>query len=317
MTQHQATDESGEAIDFREIFNRLWQGRTTIALTCAVSLVLGVLYLHVAIYTYTASLVLVPTQTQGQNGISSQLGSLSSLVGIDFSNPQNVSPFTLYPDVMNSRVVGETFAARYPDLMHELFVDQWDDSRKSWRHPEGFMHDAIAAVKSIAGYPPQSWAPPSGADVQDVISKRVKTEIDNKKPIITVTFSHRDPLFARRFLQALHESTDLVLRRQTLDRSTKYSHYLEQELKKEHQADLRQVLISSFSQQEMLMMMSSSSTPFAAQPIGGAVSSMRPTSPKPIFVLLAAIAFGLFCGGSWEYFGLPRPRALFLRLIGR
>lgn len=317
MTQHRTAVEDGEAIDFREIFLRLWQGRVTIALASAISLAFGVLYLHSTPYTYTASLVLVPTQAQGQNSIGNQLGNLGSLVGIDISSSENVSPFMLYPDVMKSRVVGEAFAARYPDLMHELFNDQWDDSSKSWRQPESFLRDAIATAKSMAGYPPQSWAPPAGADVQDVISKQVLAETDKRKPILTVTFSHADPLFARRFLDALNQSTDQVLRRQTLDRSTKYSGYLEQELQKEQQAELRQVLIRSFNQQEMLVMMSSSDTPFAAQPIGGAASSMRPTNPKPVIILLAAIAFGFIFGGAWVYLGLRGPRAWFLRLIDR
>lgn len=317
MKQYGTISEGEERVDIQAILIRLWQGRATIALTCAVSLALGVLYLHTATYKYTASLVLVPPQSQGQSGAGSQLGSLGALVGLGISNSDNVSPFTLYPDVMNSRVVGDRFAARYPDLLHELFDGQWDDSSKNWRHPEGFLHDTIAAAKDMAGYPPQSWSPPGGADVQDVISKQVQASVDPKKPILTVTFNHRDPSFARRFLGALHETTDQVLRHQTLDRSTKYSHYLEQELKKEQQQELRQVLINSFNQQEMLMMMSSSDTPFAAQPIGGAVSSIRPTTPKPFIVLLAALAFGLFCGGAWEYFGLPRIGALFRRLIGR
>jgi len=134
-----------------------------------------------------------------------------------------------------------------------------------------------------------------------VLSTRVRVDLDRKKPIITVTFNHRDPVFARRFLQALHESTDLVLRRQTLDRSTKYARYLEEELRKEQQAELRQVLTNTFSQQEVWIMMSSSNTPFAAQPVGDAVSSIRPTSPNPLVILLAMTVVGLICGSTLAY----------------
>lgn len=297
----QKQDESGQFIDLYAIFVSLRKGWKTIAIAWVVSLLLGVLYLHITTYNYTATLLLVPTQGQNQNNIGSQLGSLSSLVGLDFLSSQNVSPFTLYPDVMKTRVVSDTFAARYPDLMHELFEDQWDSDRDVWRAPEGVMYKIVAWSKGVLGYPPRPWAPPNGGDVERVLSTRVRVDLDRKKPILTVTFSHRDPVFARRFLQALHESTDLVLRRQTLDRSTKYARYLEQELRKEQQAELRQVLTNTFSQQEVWIMMSSSDTPFAAQPVGGAVSSTRPTSPNPIIILLAMTMLGLLCGSTLAY----------------
>ena len=308
------SDGVGEGfVDFQAIFASLRRGWLAIVLGGAISFLLGVLYLHVVTYTYTATLVLVPTQNQNQGGLGSQLGSLGSLVGLDIGNTQNVSPFILYPDVMKTRAASDVFAARYPNLMHELFDTQWDSSSNSWRAPAGTVHEIAAAVKDMLGYPPQQWIPPDGADVAVVLSTRVKIDLDRKKPILTVTFDHSDPVFARRFLQALHESTDLILRRQTLDRSTKYSHYLEQELKNEQQTELRQVLINSFNQQEMLVMMSSSDAPFAAQAVGGPISSMRPTNPRPLIVLLAAIIAGLFCGCIWSYFrGRRRSRALSL-----
>lgn len=309
QVQGQSDDVSPGVVDFHAIFVHIRRGWLAIMLACAVAFLLGVLYLHVARYTYTASLVLVPTQNQNQGGLGSQLGNLSSLVGLDLGSSQNVSPFILYPDVMKTRAVSDVFAARYPDLMHELFDDQWDSGNQSWKPPSGIVHEVAAVVKDMLGYPPQSWAPPSGADVEGVLSTQVQIDVDRKKPILTVIFNHRDPAFARRFLQALHESTDLVLRRQTLDRSRKYSRYLEQELKNEQQSELRQVLINSFNQQEMLVMMSSSDAPFAAQPVGGAVSSVRPTNPKPVIVLLAAIIIGLVCGCIWGYYGRPRSCA--------
>lgn len=309
--EHRYADSAGEAgIDLGAIVVDLWRGRLTIMLFAAVFLFLGIVYLHVAAYSYTATLVVVPTQGQSQSGGGSQLGNLASLAGIDLSASQNVSPFALYPDAMKTRIVSDTFVANYPDLTHELFADQWDSAAGRWHEPDGLVHGMAGAVKKMLGYPPQRWMPPSGGDVQQAVSDRVLTLLDSKKPVLTVTFNDRDPVFARRFLQAMHESTDLVLRRQTLERSKKYARYLEQELQKVQLTEVRQVLTNSLSQQETLIMMSNSDTPFAAQPVGGAVSSLRPTSPRPAVVLLAAVLAGLVLGGTWSYFRWPMFRRL-------
>jgi len=309
--EHQYGDGAQEdGIGLQAIIARLWQGWRVILLFGAAFFLLGVLYLHLANYTYTATLVVVPTQGQNQSGGTGQLGSLASLAGIDIGGSQNVSPFTLYPDVMKTRIVSDTFVAKYPGLMHQLFADQWDAATDSWKDTGGLLHQVASMVKGILGYPPRPWMPPGAGDVQQVVTDKVQALLDSKKPVLTITFNHRDPVFARNFLQALHESADQVLRRQTLDRSTKYAHYLEQELQKVQLAEVRQVLTNSLSQQETLVMMSNSNTPFAAQPVGNAISSMRPTNPRPVSILLAALLAGFFCGGAWAYFGLPMPRRL-------
>lgn len=301
-------------IDLGAIAGRIWRGRLLVGLCSALFLVLAVFYLHFATYKYTATLLLVPTQGQNQTGSGSgQLSGLASLAGIDLGGSQNVSPFTLYPEIMKARIVADNFAARYPGLMHRLFPTQWNPATRQWRDPGGSLHVFAGFVKSILGFPPRPWAAPSGADVQELIRTRVQATPDSKKPILTVTFEDKDADLARQFLTALHESTDRVLREETLDRSTKYAHYLGNQLLSVQQTDLRQVLTNSLSQQETLLMMSNSDTPFAAQPVGDSVSSQRPTSPNPAMVLLAAMIMGAILGSARAYFA-PSSGDLWRRL---
>lgn len=305
MSSEYSTSEAQarDFIDLGAIAGRIWRGRILVGMSCVGCLLLAITYLHFASYKYTATLLLVPTQGQSQSGAGGQLGGLASLAGLDLSGSQNVSPFALYPEVMKARIVADTFAARHPDVMRRLFASQWDDASKQWRDPGGSLHAAAGVVKSLLGFPPRPWAPPAGAEVQDLIKMRVQATPDSKKPILTVTFDDKDPALARQFLAALHDSTDLVLRQETLDRSTKYARYVENELRLVQQADLRQILTNSLSQQESLVMMSNSDTPFAAQPVGAAVSSSAPTSPTPSMVLLAAALVGVLMGSAWAYFG--------------
>jgi uncharacterized protein involved in exopolysaccharide biosynthesis len=101
------------------------------------------------------------------------------------------------------------------------------------------------------------------------------------------------------------------LRRITLERASKYASYLEGKLAMVQVTEFRQVLLQSLSEQETLVMMSSSATPFAAQPLGSPVSSLRPTEPKPIIVLILGGLIGMLLGGLTVTLRVPNPgRAL-------
>ncbi len=54
-------------------------------------------YLHLASYTYTSTMTLIPTQTQ-QRDMTGQLGGLATLAGITMPGESTASPFTVYPE---------------------------------------------------------------------------------------------------------------------------------------------------------------------------------------------------------------------------
>ena len=293
-----------DRIDLAKIVGQLWLGRKDLLFPVGVSAVLAVIFLHVGTYYYTAKLTLVPTQAQSQSGLG-QLGGLASLAGINISAMQSVSPFSLYPDVLKSRAVADDFARHYPDVMHRLFKGQWDEHDRKWMPPSGIFHKVMTTAEMIIGAHVTQWVPPSSAQLQELISARVQTQQDLKKPVLTISYADPDPAFARYFLQRLNESTDRVLRRMTLDRSSQYARYLENKLATVQLSELRQVLVNSLSEQETIIMMGSSNTSFAAQTLGPAVSSLQPTSPSPWLIIFLSVTFGTLLGGTAVLFEIP------------
>jgi hypothetical protein len=189
-------------------------------------------------------------------------------------------------------------AQHSPDIMPTIFASQWDATDNKWQEPATFRHWIAGFAKSALGFPEKNWTPPDGGNLQQYIKKNVSVETSTQKPVLTITFDNETPAFAAHFLQALYESTDRVLRRIVLDRSSKYARYVENKLQTVQLSELRQVLMQSLNEQETLIMMSSSNTPFAAQPLGAASSSIQPTSPNAPIVLLLAIIAGLLLGSA-------------------
>ena len=288
-----------QPISFGDVLQRLWTGRWIMMAFATVGVILASLFLHVATYSYTATLTLLPSQSQTQtsNSLGGLGGSIAALTGLNLAQGGTVSPFLIYPDALKSRVVADDLVARSPDILQHLFEGQWDESTQQWRPPSGQMYEWLTFVRSTLGMYVAPWAPPDGANLQLLISTRVRVEPNLRNPILKVSFDDRDPVFAQRFLDALHASVDRSLRQMTLDRSSEYIRYIQERLRTVEVSDVRQALVSTLSEQMRLVMMASSNTPFAAQPIGGAERSLFPTSPRGFLVLFLSLLVGSILGG--------------------
>src|SRR5665213_331640 len=89
-------------MNLADILSALWAGRTTILFFVVVGFFLSVVDLHLAKYTYSAELTVIPTQSQGDGaGLSQTFGDLASLAGVNLNRGgQGVAPFALYPAVL-------------------------------------------------------------------------------------------------------------------------------------------------------------------------------------------------------------------------
>jgi len=288
-----------------QIVRTIWAGKLIVLLCSCVLIALAMVYLRAATYSYTGTLVLIPTQTR-DTGLVSRLGELASLAGVNAVNGQILPPFTLYPDALKSRAVADELSRRQ-DLMRTIFKTQWDEASQAWREPVSSYRSFVNDVKPFLGLPVFPWRPPSGAELQLFIARQVKVLENPRKSIVTLTMNDADPQFAATFLQALHETTDQLLRRLTLDRSSAYAKYIQSQLTSVQVNELRQVLIQALSEQMTLVIMSSSNTTFAAQPLGPAQSSSRPTQPVPTLTLLFSALLGAVIGMALLFLGVRMP----------
>lgn len=300
LDEEHLDEEDIDGIGFRELASTLWSGRSTIIAAIASGFLVAVIHLHTAVYTYTATLTLVPVQSQVQSTTSHYSG-LASLAGIHLGQGESISPFTEYPKVIMTKEVAKDLIEHNPELMEKIFGAQWDAQTNRWREPRSLLRPIVRAAKFILGIPVYSWHPPGSTEMQAFIAKNVTSSEDALQPILTLSFTAPDPDFAKMFLAELNESTDRVLRRISLGRSSKYAAYLEKKLASVQTTDLRQVLMESLSAQETLIMMGSSDTSFAVQEIGGPTTPIRPNNPQPISVILFGILLGAMSGGVLAY----------------
>jgi len=288
-----ATDE----IDLAELARALWGGRWIIAGVTGAVLLAAVLYLNFATYKYTARLTLTPAQASGST-LTSKLGGLSdlaSIAGINMPQDSSALAFSLYVEGIHSRSLADAMA-RHRNLMQIIFHRDWNAAKSAWQEPTGFVRSTATAIKRMLGIPVYDWRPPDGARLQEFMAEEVGIEQDPKKPFVTISFDHEDPVFAARFISTLNSELDNFLRQKALARANGNIEYLSIQLGKVTIAEHREALAQALSEQEKQRMVASSSAPYAADPFGTATASAHPTAPRPVLVLAASLMAGLLLG---------------------
>lgn len=284
-------------LDLKELFDSLWAGRWVLLACMVASFVVALVYLNTTTYKYTAQMKVTPVSSTSSVGSSlGGLSGLASIAGVNLAQGQGASPFQLYTEGLDSQVVAEALARRR-DLMQVIFKSEWDERTQRFVEPErGPVGRIVRGVKAVLGLPVYAWRPPGSAHLQLYLSERVMLTQNAKTSVATITYEDEDPRFAVKLLSAIHEELDESLRQKALARANLYIDYLSRQLQRVTLIEHREALAQALAEQEKMRMMASSRLAFAAEPFGAASSSLYPTSPKPIPVLVLAVMFGAAVG---------------------
>lgn len=279
--------------DYFSIAARGWK---TVLVTVIVTFTAMIIYLNVTTYKFTATVKL--TTIPSSSGLGSQLGNLGALASIasvrlpQGSGEQN---FLNFSQSLVSRSTAEGLMAR-PDLLHVIFNKEWDPVLRRWVAPQGVVKTIATSLRTMLGLPVFPYQIPNAARVQDYLEKNVTIAEDTRKPIIAMTYSHRDPRFAANMLESITTIDDETLRRKSLARAKDYIAYLEDQFHVVQLAESRTALAAVLGEQVKLRMFASARAPFAAEPISAVSVSDQPTTPKPIVFLIAAATGGFILG---------------------
>jgi uncharacterized protein involved in exopolysaccharide biosynthesis len=274
------------------------KNKLTIAIFAAISVALSVVYLNVATYYYTASMNVTPAQSSSNVSKLGGLAGIASIAGLSLPQDSSAMSFILYTEGLRSRVAADALA-RDPLIMQTVFKNEWSAQQNRFVEPHGLLTPVIGFVKTVLGIPAYPWKTPDATRLQAYLQSKITIIQNPKSPVVTVLYRHESPNFAEYLLTRLNGVVDAELRNRSLDRSSQSIAYLTQQLARVTLLEHREAVANALIEQEKQRMFASSSLPFAAEPFGGIVVSLRPTSPQPIVVLIAAGIGGILAGTIW------------------
>jgi uncharacterized protein involved in exopolysaccharide biosynthesis len=256
-------------------------------LTCAL------IYLHLAPREYTVTMEMTSTSPQGT--LSSKLGALGSIAGVDLGSDPGTANFKIFLDTLQSPIAAEQLM-RHPDLLIEMFPKEWSVSDRKWHEPPSAVRPLVRAIQAVLGIPTTPWSPPSTYRVYNYLQSQLRVAQDPKSGVVTLQIENENPELSVKLLNALVHDVDELMRKRVLARTSGYIDYLQAKLQTLTVAEYRQALLENLADQEKQRMIASGQVSYVSEFLGSPVTSLSPTSPAALPILLLACAVGVFAG---------------------
>lgn len=288
-------------ISLRDLLAALLRRWWIIALAAVVSAAAAYAFCQWVTPTYTASVILVPAESEtAQFGSSGGLGALGQLAGLATGNDATQAGLA----TLASRQFMTEFIVKYR-LRQALFDKQWDARARRWRPPEDGS-DLDRRFRARDG----------GPNLEDAFyrfSKLLKVKQDSGTEVIRASLEWKDPVQAANWLNLMIKEVNTRFREKAIARSDHSIRYLTQQMRTEANQEVRTSIIRLIEAQ-MKRRTSIVVTPeFLFEVIDPAAAPVRPSFPQtPLICALAFIVGAIIAAGgvaiasSWRSSGEPR-----------
>ena len=282
-------------IEITKLLHFAWGRRLWVLAFVGAAVCLGVLYVATVRPTYETRMVLAPVERESPVGSLARLA--ESVAGIDLLQSKG-NRFMLFAARLTSLEVADRMEKNH-HFVHRLqkaglYVDGvWHEQSKSWLPParRSLSRALRNAIYGLLGLP-TDWVPPSGATLQKFLEDELKISRNRESGLLTVVLNHPDPVLSRELLAALYIETESVFRDEERRNARVQIEYIEEQLKTTTIVETRQALAQTLQRLVGIEVMSGVGVPFVASLFEAPRSSVYPTRPKPLLVMILAALFG-------------------------
>ena len=158
----------------------------------------------------------------------------------------------------------------------------------------------VSFIKYVLGAPVYQKTTPNSFSVERFLNKYYSSRYNEFEKIGLMSINTSDKEMGIYFLNKIHNLADKIVKRENLKRLDLYILFLKDKLKQTIHVDHRKEIIKDLSMHEKLKVLSMSELPLAAEPfVNGAISSHRPTFPKPSYILILSFIIGSILGSMY------------------
>lgn len=286
-----------DEIDLKELFIALWKGKWLIILTTIVFAAGAVAYaLHLP-NIYKSDVLLAPSESSGQGGLSkmaAQFGGLASLAGINL-NSGSSSQTDLAVQVLKSRQFIDAFIQK-----HELLVPLM--ASKGW----ALAQNTLIYDEKVYNVQTNAWlrepvglrgSKPSEQEAYDRFIKEVlSVNQDKESSLYTISVSFYSPFIAKRWATWLVEDINQVMRDRTIAESTQNLNYLNEQLAKTAVADMQSTFYKLIEEQTKSLMLAEVQEEFVFKVVDPAVVPEIKAKPKRALIAVLGTLLGGMLG---------------------
>jgi hypothetical protein len=276
------------------------RGSIAIALGTFVVLgaVLSILYLAIVTPTYTASMVIGPTQEQFTSPPSNRLdrSALSLLSGGGLlSGPRVITPYDAFLKTIQTREVAARLFAD-PKIREGLFPKAWDSATKSWKQPFSVKSALVGVLYRLVGRqrPPH----PTADTIESVLKNSVNVGMIERGPMYNITYVSKNRAFALYFLRRSFSTTDEIIKAKNLKNVLEQIRLLKNKMKSLDVIDYQSQFATLLMDQEKQLMVLQGNMDFAASVVVPPSAPDYPDSPRLFVTVIVFMTLFLLLGIS-------------------
>jgi uncharacterized protein involved in exopolysaccharide biosynthesis len=256
--------DAHDEIDLGTLSRLIWSNKLLIGLIGLLFAIVAGVLAFTTPPVFRAEVVIVAVRERDLNGsgISSQLGALSSLVGVSLGQAGGAGPTA--DAVLDSRRLVEEFIKR---------------------------NDLMSVLSLNAKPPPTLWLA-----VKKFKEGVLTVRKDSRKAVTTVAVNWTDPALAARWANGLIALANDLIRTRALDDATRNIGYINRQLEQTNTIEMRQVLFEIIKNETKTLMLANGRTDYAFEIVDPAVTPERKVSPHRSVYVLVGLALGMFVG---------------------
>lgn len=262
-----ARDDSISLIEFGSV---VWQGKWVLIGTILLTVGLAWCYILTAASWYRVEVLLKPTDTRSNQGLSGQVGgALASLAGIDVNSSISAEPVAV--------LKSNEFTANFINEQHLLpilFPRKWDWSLNRWKSAQ----------------------PADQPDIRDGVryfSKKIRSvQEDRKTGLVTLSIEWTDPKMAASWANMMVDRVNEVMRQRSLNEAEYNVDYLEHALAASNVVTLQQSIGRVLESELQKLMLAKGNKEFAFRVLDHAQIPKYRTSPDRVLITTLAIIIG-------------------------
>jgi len=264
ITDEKNRESMRDEVNVLALIRVVWRYKYAVALTAIVSGAVAVVLALTATPIFRAEVVVTPVRDRGgleSNSLSSQLGGLASIAGINLPAAGLGEEGLL---VLTSRRLVEEFIKR---------------------------NGVLPLLAKGSKQPPSLWQA-----VRLFRASILKIDQDKTKGITTVTIDWTDPVMAARWANQFVDLANELMRTRAVQDATRNVTYLNSQIARTSVIELQRVMYNLVESETKTLMLASGRKEYALTIVDPAVPPEKRISPQRTLMVLTGLAFGVILG---------------------
>lgn len=263
--------EDKDVIDLREVGERIWIKKKSIALTMLITGIIAAIIIVLVPRTYKSEVTLAPEAENSSLG-DGTLGSLASSFGFDLGSMQSADAIypLLYPDKIKSNdFIVDLFKIKVKTLDGSIYTDYYTylcNNQKS--APWSYLFNVIKSIfknddKNIAKKDKNGneiinpfMLTKRQEQIVKGVKNKIKCDVDKKTNVVSIIVSDQDPLIAATMADSVRRHLqDFITKYRTNKAKKDFEYYsrLTKEAKKDYLKATREYSVYVETHQDLFM----------------------------------------------------------------